>query len=69
MFTKSQTNLDKHEQFWVLFTWQQRFESFAPGFLTTRCPAKLKKKCEPSNPDSQIRLTTKLKKVYKTTVN
>jgi hypothetical protein len=41
--------LDDLEQFWVLFTWQQRFESLALGFESSRSPAKLAKRFESSN--------------------
>jgi hypothetical protein len=44
----------------VLFTWQQRFESLALGFESSRNPAKFAKRFESSNPDSRTRLTTKL---------
>jgi hypothetical protein len=50
--------MDNFEQFWVLFTWQQRFESLALGFESSRSPAKLAKRFESSNLDSRIRLTT-----------
>jgi hypothetical protein len=50
--------LDDFEQFWGLFTWQQRFESLALGFESSRSPAKFAKRFESSNPDSWIRLTT-----------
>jgi hypothetical protein len=46
--------LDNFEQFWVLFAWQQRFESLALGFESSRSPEKF------ANPDSRIRLTTTL---------
>jgi hypothetical protein len=52
--------LDDLEQFWVLFTWQQRFEFLALGFESSRSPAKLAKRFESSNLDSRIRLTTTL---------
>jgi hypothetical protein len=55
---KSCTILDDFEQFWVLFTWQQRFESLALGFESSRSPAKFGKRFESSNPDSRIRRTT-----------
>jgi hypothetical protein len=58
MFAKSHPNLDYRQQFWVLFTWQQRFESLAWGFESSRSPAKLAKRFESLNPDSRIRLTT-----------
>jgi hypothetical protein len=66
MIAKSHPNLDDLEQFWVLFTWQQRFESLALGFEYFRSPAKLAKRFEPLNPDSWIRLTTKCKTIYNT---
>jgi hypothetical protein len=50
--------LDDLEQFWVLFTWQQTFESLALGFESSRSPAKWAKRFESSNLDSWIRLTT-----------
>jgi hypothetical protein len=55
---KSCPILDDFEQFWVLFAWQQRFESFALGFESSRSPAKFAKRFESSNPDSRIRVTT-----------
>jgi hypothetical protein len=42
----------------VLFTWQQRFESLALGFKSSRSPAKFAKRFESLNLDSRIRLTT-----------
>jgi hypothetical protein len=48
----------RFEQFWGLFTWQQRFESLALGIEYSRSPAKFAKRFESSNPDSWIRLTT-----------
>jgi hypothetical protein len=54
MFAKSHPNLDYREQFWVLFTWQQRFESLLrEGFESSRSPAKLAKRFESSNLDSR----------------
>jgi hypothetical protein len=50
--------LDDFEQFRVFFTWQQRFDSLALGFESSRSPAKFAKRFESSNPASRIRLTT-----------
>jgi hypothetical protein len=51
--------LDDRKQFWVLYTRQQRFESLALGFESSRAKlAKLAKRLESSNLDSRIRLTT-----------
>jgi hypothetical protein len=50
--------LDDFEHFLVLFTWQQRFESLALGFESSRSPAKFAKRFESSNPDSRICFTT-----------
>jgi hypothetical protein len=58
---KSCPILDDFEQFWVLFAWQQRFESLALGFESSRSPAKFAKRFESSNPDSRIRLTTSVR--------
>jgi hypothetical protein len=57
--------LDDLEQFWVLFTWQQRFESLALGFESSSSPAKLAKRFESSNLDSRIRLTTTVGLIHK----
>jgi hypothetical protein len=57
MFAKNLPNLDYRDQ---LFTWQQRFESLAWRFESSRSPTKLAKRFESPNPDSRIRLTTRL---------
>jgi hypothetical protein len=55
---KSCRILDAFKQFWVLFTWQQRFESLAIRFESSRSPEKFAKRFESLNPYSRIRLTT-----------